>query len=71
MTTHSSILAWRIPTDRGAWPATVRRVTQSRTRLKRLSMHLVRRGRIRVRDREAEEGVEHGDYWTGPMDAKA
>ena len=23
MATHSSILAWRIPTDRGAWWATV------------------------------------------------
>ena len=23
MATHSSILAWRIPTDRGAWRATV------------------------------------------------
>ena len=23
MTTHSSILAWRIPIDRGAWQATV------------------------------------------------
>ena len=27
------------PTDRGAWQATVHRVTQSRTQLKRLSMH--------------------------------
>jgi len=31
--THSSILAWRIPTDKGAWRATVHRVTKSRTRL--------------------------------------
>ena len=29
MTTHSSILAWRIPMDRGAWPATVLGVTES------------------------------------------
>ena len=29
MTTHSSILAWRIPTDRGAWWATVHRVSES------------------------------------------
>ena len=35
----SSILAWRIPMDRGAWWATVHRVTKSRTRLKRLSTH--------------------------------
>ena len=26
--THSSILAWRIPMDRGAWQATVHRVTK-------------------------------------------
>ena len=31
MATHSSILAWRIPMDRGAWQATVHRVTKSRT----------------------------------------
>ena len=34
MTTHSNILAWRIPTDRGAWRATVHRVAKSQTRLK-------------------------------------
>ena len=28
MATHSSILAWRIPMDRGAWRAAVLRVTQ-------------------------------------------
>ena len=31
---HSSILAWRIPMDRGAWQATVHRVTKSQTQLK-------------------------------------
>ena len=31
LATHSSILAWRIPMDRGAWWATVHRVTKSRT----------------------------------------
>ena len=31
MATHSSILAWRIPMDRGAWWATVHRVTESDT----------------------------------------
>ena len=29
MATHSSILAWRIPMDRGAWQATVHGVTKS------------------------------------------
>ena len=33
MATHSSILAWRIPMDRGAWWATVHAVTKSRTLL--------------------------------------
>ena len=33
MTTHSTILAWRIPIDRGAWWATVHGVAKSRTRL--------------------------------------
>ena len=36
--THSSILAWRIPMDRGAWWATVHGVTKSWTQLKQLSM---------------------------------
>ena len=47
MTTHSSILAWRISDTseiskslmRGAWWATVHRVTKSRTQLKRLSVY--------------------------------
>ena len=35
MATHSSILAWKIPMDRGAWRATVRGITKSQTRLNR------------------------------------
>ena len=31
LATHSSILAWRIPTDRGAWWATSPGVTESDT----------------------------------------
>ena len=27
--THSSVLAWKIPTDRGAWRATVHGITKS------------------------------------------
>ena len=34
MTNHSSILAWRIPMDEGAWWATVQGVTKNWTRLK-------------------------------------
>ena len=33
MATHSSILAWRIPMDGGAWQATVHGVTKNRTQL--------------------------------------
>ena len=33
MATHSSILAWRIPMERGDWWATVNGVTKSHTRL--------------------------------------
>ena len=33
MATHSSILAWRVLTDRGAWGAAVQRVAKSRTQL--------------------------------------
>ena len=31
MASHSSILAWRIPMNRGAWQATIHRVTKSQT----------------------------------------
>ena len=33
MATHSSILAWRIPKDRGAWQATVHEAAKSWTQL--------------------------------------
>ena len=38
MATHSCILAWRIPMDRGAWQATVHGVAKSWTWLKWLGM---------------------------------
>ena len=31
MAIHSSILSWRIPTDRGAWQTTVHEVAKSQT----------------------------------------
>jgi len=37
MASHSSTLAWRIPTDRGPWQATVHEVSRSLTQLKQLS----------------------------------
>ena len=40
LATHSSILAWRIPMDRGAWRATVHGVTKSWTRLSDSAQHI-------------------------------
>ena len=37
MATQSSVLAWTIPMDRGAWWATVHEVTKSRTQLSDLA----------------------------------
>ena len=41
MATHSSILAWRIPMDRGAWWATIYGVTKSQTLLRDFHFHLI------------------------------
>ena len=43
MASHSSILAWKNPTDRGAWWTTVHRIANSQTRLNnwaRMHAHL-------------------------------
>ena len=40
MANHPSTLAWRIPTDRGAWRATGHSIAKSQTRLKQLSTHI-------------------------------
>ena len=39
MATHSSILAWKIPVDRGAWQATVHGIVKSQTYLSDLAQH--------------------------------
>ena len=39
MATHSSILAWRIPMDRGAWQAAVLGVVKSQPQLSDLHFH--------------------------------
>ena len=39
MATHSSILAWKNPMDRGAWWATVHGVAKSQTRLSDFTVH--------------------------------
>ena len=41
MATHSSILAWRIPMDRGAWWSVVHRVTKNWTKLS-IAQHRLR-----------------------------
>ena len=40
MATHSSLLAWRVPLDRGDWRATIHGVAKSQAQLERLSTHL-------------------------------
>ena len=40
MANHSSILAWRIPNDRGAGRAAVYKVAKSQTRLNQLSTYI-------------------------------
>ena len=48
--THSNILSWRIPMDRGAWRAAVHGVAKSWTRLsekaQRHSIYLVNHGEV-------------------------
>ena len=39
MAIHSSILAWKIPMDRGAWQATVHGVAKSRMKLSTQPIH--------------------------------
>ena len=39
MATHSSILAWRIPTDRGAWRATIHWDAKRQTQLNNSIQH--------------------------------
>ena len=39
MATHSSITAWRIPMDRGAWRATIHGFAKNLIQLKQLSTH--------------------------------
>ena len=60
MATHSSILAWRIPVDRGAWRATIHGVSQSQT--KRLS-DWVTNSQINVEDGPVGGTAEGTKAW--------
>ena len=59
MATHFTILAWRIPMDRGAWRATAHRVAKSRTRLKQLSTHMPEGQSRVVATEEAAHKIEN------------
>ena len=61
MATHSNILAWRIPMDRGAWRAAVHGVTKSQTRLSNRACTYVHIHRKKVSGLEHLEEVELGD----------
>ena len=41
MGTHSSILAWEIPMDRGAWGSTAHGVAKSQTQLSDKAQHII------------------------------
>ena len=41
MAMHSSILAWRIPMDRGVWWATVHGVTKTQTQLSTVQLQVI------------------------------
>ena len=61
MATHSSILAWRIPMDRGAWLSTIQRITKNQTWLRQLSMHNSRLGHSSNGDVEATVQRKHDE----------
>ena len=44
MATYSSILAWRM--DRGAWRATVHRITKSQTKTEQPTLILIKKNKI-------------------------
>ena len=69
MATHSSILAWWIPMDRGAWRATVHRAAKSRTRLKQLSTHGCThiRWKTAVITQPTFMSFKGGNNWTGAL----
>ena len=68
MTTHSSVLAWRIPTDRRSVPTDrTHRVAKSRTRLSDLVRISLASGSIRPDSRSlarpgGQLGQEGGDH---------
>ena len=66
MATHSSILVWRIPRDRGAWWATVHRVAQSRTQLKWFNTQVVpTNAKMNNGPTTKEAYFTHTEAWAG------
>ena len=58
MAPHSSILAWRISMDRGAWQATVHGVTKSQTQLHSFT-HSLTHTHFTYGETEAQRGSGH------------
>ena len=71
LATHSSILAWRIPMDRGAWRATVQRATKSQTWLSVHKPHHTSHTHETMHDQGPTKGNWATTYWkAGPNQQK-
>ena len=72
MATHSSILEWRIPLDRGVWEATVHGVTKSGTQLSDFHFHftpvLTRYSILQTCENGSDAGRDWGQEEKGTTD---
>ena len=61
MATHSSILAWRIPIEKGAWRATVHGVAELDTieRLSTHNKHVVSSGKEKMKGKKTQCPVNY------------
>ena len=63
---HSSILAWRIPSDRGALQATVHNITKSQTELSDFSrVHLCATPQMAAHQAPLSLGFSRQEHWSG------
>ena len=67
MATYSSILAWRIPMDRGAWWATVQGVTKNQTQLSNYAQHNVILGTKQEIIHEKKKKKKNFSHWKSEL----